>query len=80
MPVYEYTCEACGYVFDVSHAMKENPAVFCPECRANAAKHITGGTGFIMKGSQEKATGIQCGREQTCCGRSTPCETRPCDK
>ncbi|KPK46086.1 MAG: hypothetical protein AMK74_01415 [Nitrospira bacterium SM23_35] len=80
MPVYEYKCETCEYVFEVNHAMNENPAVFCPECNANAMKIITGGTGFIMKGSHHKGTGIQCGREQTCCGKSTPCETRPCDK
>jgi hypothetical protein len=33
-----------------------------------------------IKGSHQKDTGIQCGREQTCCGKSVPCETRPCDR
>ncbi len=80
MPGYDYQCEACGCVFDAHHAMNENPAVFCPDCGRSARKIITGGTGFIMKGSHQKDTGIQCGREQTCCGKSTPCETRPCDK
>ena len=42
--------------------------------------NIGRGTGFILKGSHQKDTGIECGREQTCCGRSTPCETHPCDK
>jgi len=80
MPTYEYKCERCGYQFEVTHSMNENPVVFCPECKTRSKKIITGGTGFIMKGSHQKDTGIQCGREQTCCGKSVPCETRPCDK
>jgi len=80
MPVYEYKCEGCGYVFEVNHPMNDTPVVFCPECRRNSRKIITGGAGFIMKGSDRRGAGIQCGREQTCCGRSNPCETRPCDK
>jgi len=80
MPAYEYKCNACGYVFEVTHSMNENPVLFCPECKETAKRVITGGTGFIMKGLPQQDTGIQCGREQTCCGRSTPCETRPCDQ
>jgi putative FmdB family regulatory protein len=79
MPLYEYRCEAeaCGHIFELSHAMKESPAVRCPLCDAEARKVITGGSGFIMKqGGKESA--ISCGREQTCCGRSSPCETKPC--
>lgn len=80
MPAYEYKCETCEHIFEVSHSMNENPVMLCPDCNASAKKVISGGTGFIMKRSNQKDTGIQCGREQTCCGRSTPCETRPCDK
>ncbi|MFZ5905814.1 MAG: FmdB family zinc ribbon protein [Nitrospirota bacterium] len=80
MPVYEYRCEECGIRFEANHSMHENPAVFCPGCRAVSKRMITGGTGFILKGSRKANAGIQCGREQTCCGRSNPCETRPCDK
>lgn len=80
MPAYEYKCEACERVFEVSHSMNEDPVILCPECKSSAKRVITGGTGFILKGSHQHSAGIQCGREQTCCGRSTPCETRPCDK
>jgi putative FmdB family regulatory protein len=80
MPAYEYKCEGCGHEFEMNHPMNENPVIFCPECKGRSKKIITGGAGFIMKGSHQKDTGIQCGREQTCCGRSTPCDTRPCHK
>jgi putative FmdB family regulatory protein len=80
MPVYEYKCVGCERVFEVNHSINEKPVVFCPECNSHAQKIISGGTGFIMKRSQRKDAGIQCGREQTCCGQSTPCETRPCHK
>ncbi len=79
MPVYEYKCASCAYVFEVHHAMNEKPAVSCPECKGSAKRIISGGAGFIMKGSHQKDRSIQCGREKTCCGRSSPCETRPCD-
>lgn len=84
MPTYEYKCNDCGNVFDVNHSMQEDPQVLCPQCKSHAKKIITGGSGFILKGGGSKYfgenTGSRCGKEQTCCGRSTPCETRPCDK
>lgn len=78
MPAYEYRCQMCGLAFESHHGMNENPAMFCPECGAPAVKMISGGTGFIMKASRQTDAIIQCGREETCCGRRTPCETRPC--
>jgi hypothetical protein len=45
---------------------------------------ITGGSGFFLKGdgvgSKQEAQGIRCGKEQTCCGKATPCDVKPCDK
>lgn len=84
MPNYEYKCEQCGYSFEIQHSMKGEPLVNCPKCDGRARKIITGGSGFILKGSRTNYTGgnltPQCGKQHTCCGRSTPCETKPCDK
>ncbi|MEW6067698.1 MAG: FmdB family zinc ribbon protein [Nitrospirota bacterium] len=84
MPTYEYKCENCGHSFEIHHSMNEEPVVNCPQCQCRARKIITGGSGFILNGSRadypEGNLTPQCGKEQTCCGRSTPCETRPCDK
>ena len=84
MPVYEYKCEQCGCVFEVSHSMSANETVSRPRCRSGARRIITGGSGFIIKGSRpdtpNTSQGIKCGKEQTCCGKTTPCDVRPCDK
>jgi putative FmdB family regulatory protein len=84
MPTYEYRCDECGYLFELNHSINENPAVFCPKCKSQSRRLITGGSGFIMKGSGSKYSGetqgTKCGKEQTCCGKSTPCETRPCER
>jgi putative FmdB family regulatory protein len=84
VPAYEYKCKQCGNIFEVYHSMNEDPWVLCPECKSRARRIITGGSGFIMKGTKSDSTndnhGTKCGKEQTCCGKSTPCETRPCDK
>jgi putative FmdB family regulatory protein len=84
VPTYEYKCEQCGYVFEVRHSMNEDPLLLCPECKSKAQRMITGGSGFIMKEPVSKtmkgAASIKCGKEQTCCGKETPCETRPCEK
>jgi putative FmdB family regulatory protein len=84
MPTYEYKCEKCGSLFEVSHSISKNHEVSCPQCGSEAKRIITGGSGFIIKGSSSNRSNnnqsIKCGKEQTCCGKTTPCETRPCDK
>ena len=84
MPTYEYKCKKCGYIFEVKHSMNEDPLLFCPECKSQAQKVITAGSGFIIKGTQSRTIDnshtTKCGKDQTCCGKSTPCEIRPCEK
>jgi len=84
MPTYEYRCERCGYLFEVRHSMNDEPIVNCPQCNTRARKIITGGSGFILKGSSTSSMRdnptTKCGKEQTCCGNATPCEVRPCEK
>lgn len=82
MPTYEYKCEHCGYSFEIRHSMNEEPEVKCPQCETRARKIITGGSCFILKGTSSTKDSIttKCGKDQTCCGKATPCEIRPCEK
>ncbi|MDI6890268.1 MAG: zinc ribbon domain-containing protein [Thermodesulfovibrionales bacterium] len=84
MPTYEYKCEHCGYLFEVRHSMTENPGILCPECKSEAKRIITGGSGFILKGSSTSSMKdnltTKCGKDQTCCGNASPCEIRPCER
>ena len=83
MPTYEYKCEQCGYTFEVRHSINEEPLLLCPDCKSRAQRIITGGSGFILKGTSSNPIdnlSTKCGKEQTCCGKETPCEIRPCEK
>jgi putative FmdB family regulatory protein len=82
MPTYDYKFEQCGFLFEASHSMSGSRDLYCPQCGSEAKKIITGGNGFIVKGSSTlyDTSSTKCGKEQTCCGKATPCEVRPCDK
>ena len=34
MPIYDYTCAACGHLAEVIHGMREGGPRFCPSCGA----------------------------------------------
>ena len=79
MPTYEYLCEDCGKRFEISQSMNDAPLNSCPECKGIMRRKITGGSGFILKGNSHSETVLtKCGKEQTCCGSKTPCETPEC--
>lgn len=79
MPIYEYLCDNCGGRFEMSQSMTDMPASACPRCEGSVRRVISGGSGFIVKGG-DSGTSVRthCGRTQTCCGSSTPCETPSC--
>ena len=34
MPIYDYTCSACGHLTEVVHGIHDHGPRFCPECGA----------------------------------------------
>lgn len=56
MPTYQYKCSDCGYVFEKIQPITEKPIDKCPECGGHADRLITGGAGFLFKGSGFYAT------------------------
>ena len=38
MPTYEYRCNDCGIVTEVTHSIKEDPEIFCPNCDTSGKK------------------------------------------
>lgn len=38
MPIYDYVCESCGHVMEVSHGIDAKGPTECPECGGNLAK------------------------------------------
>ncbi|MBN2018665.1 MAG: hypothetical protein JW749_00395 [Sedimentisphaerales bacterium] len=85
MPTYQYKCQNCGYVFDRFQSMSARPLKECPQCNGKVQRLISGGAGVIFKGSgfyaveHSSQNSPACGRGQTCCGRDTPCEKKPCE-
>lgn len=50
--LYEYQCLNCKSKFEFEHSMLAPPKTECPKCKNNSLKRIiTGGTGFILKGT-----------------------------
>lgn len=51
MPTYDYQCQDCKHHFELFQSIKDKPVKFCPECGGRAKRVISGGAGFIFKGS-----------------------------
>jgi putative FmdB family regulatory protein len=51
MPTYQYHCNECGYDFEEFQSMLEQPLEECPRCGGKPKRLISGGAGFLFKGS-----------------------------
>ncbi|UCD93464.1 MAG: zinc ribbon domain-containing protein [Candidatus Zixiibacteriota bacterium] len=51
MPTYQYRCSKCGHEFEEFQGITDAPIDSCPKCQAEAERVITGGAGFVLKGS-----------------------------
>jgi putative FmdB family regulatory protein len=84
MPTYEYECASCGFRFEMRQSMKAEPVVQCPECQGRVHRIVSGGSGFIVRGSSEGSSAAHvdgCSLERTgrtCCGRDERCGKPPC--
>jgi putative FmdB family regulatory protein len=49
---YEYLCTACGHQWEAEQSISAKPLTACPKCKKQKAqRQISGGTGFVLKGS-----------------------------
>jgi len=51
MPTYEYECTKCNHQFELEQRMSDPARKRCPKCRGKVFRLISGGGGFILKGS-----------------------------
>lgn len=51
MPTYEYKCKKCNHHFEEMQSITANPLTDCPECDGTVERIISGGAGFVFKGS-----------------------------
>jgi putative FmdB family regulatory protein len=50
MPTYHYSCENCGYEFEIEQKITDPPRKRCPNCRRSVYRVIHP-VGHILKGS-----------------------------
>ncbi|RKX23197.1 MAG: zinc ribbon domain-containing protein [Candidatus Zixiibacteriota bacterium] len=56
MPTYQYKCENCGFEFEEFQKISDSAIETCPKCKGKIRRIISGGAGFLLKGSGFYAT------------------------
>ncbi|MBH32040.1 MAG: transcriptional regulator [Gammaproteobacteria bacterium] len=51
MPIYEYKCESCSYVFEELQKISDAPLKKCPECQKETLRKQITAAGFKLKGA-----------------------------
>lgn len=80
MPTYAYKCSKCGHMFENFQSIKDETVPDCPKCGGKAKKIVSGGTGFILKGSGFYVNDY--GKKSSCCSVGKSCATpkKCCEK
>lgn len=56
MPIYEYSCGACGYQKEILQRLNDAPLTACPKCGKRGFKKLMSAAGFQLKGTGWYAT------------------------
>jgi putative FmdB family regulatory protein len=51
MPIYEYSCENCGYEIEVFQGVNEPLLTLCEKCGKSTLTKLVSAAGFRLKGS-----------------------------
>ncbi len=62
MPIYEYSCLACGHALEAMQKLSEAPLSVCPSCNQPRLKKLVSAAGFQLKGSGWYATDFKGGK------------------
>lgn len=64
MPTYEYICSGCSHKFERFESIIAAPNKLCPNCKKRkAVRQISGGGGFLFKGTGFYVTDYKKGSE-----------------
>lgn len=68
MPLYEYSCAACGAVAEINHRMSDPAPTDCPACGAARLSKMISAAGFRLKGSGWYETDFKSGDKKNLVG------------
>ncbi|MEJ1373710.1 MAG: FmdB family zinc ribbon protein [Candidatus Sedimenticola sp. (ex Thyasira tokunagai)] len=77
MPIYEYSCEACGHTMESLQKMSDAPLTDCPECGKPQLKKLISAAGFRLKGSGWYETDFKSGSGKKNLHEAGKSETKP---
>lgn len=74
MPIYEYTCQACGHETEVMHKISDPAPKKCPECgKPRLAKQISA-AGFRLAGGGYYETDFKSGAKKNIAEKTSAAE------
>ncbi len=57
MPIYEYSCKACGAELEIRQKFADDPLTDCPECGSPSLERLVSTSSFALKGDGWYADG-----------------------
>jgi putative FmdB family regulatory protein len=76
VPIYDYTCAACGHLAEVIHGMREGGPRFCPNCGAEGTMR----KGFAAPAVHFKGSGWAKKDRSAAASRSRSRTSKPADE
>lgn len=72
MPLYEYSCGACGAVSEINHRMSDPSPTNCPRCGAPQLSKQISAAGFRLKGEGWYETDFKSDGKKNLAGDTPP--------
>ena len=64
MPIYEYQCSSCQYIFDELQKIGDDPLKDCPKCKNGQLKKLISAPKFRLKGAGWYETDFKTGTKR----------------
>ena len=64
MPIYEYRCNSCAYLFDALQKVSDAPLTECPDCGALELRRLISAPSFRLKGGGWYETDFKSDKER----------------
>ena len=80
MPIYEYSCQECGYSLEAIQKLADAPLTDCPECGKAALKKQISAPAFRLSGGGWYETDFKTGDKKNIAGERGDTADKPAAK